>query len=146
MAPSTVITTRHASSTSSTTNQTPQPPSEDTLTWDRFFDLRRKRRYLNLGTSIVTAAGAIGVCGPIIAQQDLDSWGAQMSGIDPMYVFGLTTFAVAAGGWLCGPSMGNLGFKMWAGRRGWNRGIAEVSRGYHGGKERVWFGCVEKGC
>lgn len=124
LAPSSIIA-RHASSSPTTSTQTPAP--EDVLTWDRFFDLRKKRRYLNLGSSIVTAAGAIGIFGPVLAQQDLDSWAAQVSGLDPLIVLGLTSFAVAAGGWLCGPSVGNLGFKAWAGRRGWNRGIAEVS-------------------
>lgn len=120
------LAVRHAStSTTSTPNQAPSP--DDILTWDRFFDLRRKRRYINLGASVITAAGAIGVFAPVIAQQDLDGWAAQVSGLDPIIVLGLTTFAVAAGGWLCGPSVGNLGFKTWAGRRGWNRGIAEVS-------------------
>ena len=116
---------RNASSTSTTANQSQVP--DDVLTWDRFFDLRKKRRYINLGASVITAVGAIGVFGPVIAQQDLDGWAAQVSGLDPIIVLGLTTFAVAAGGWLCGPSVGNLGFKTWAGRRGWNRGIAEVS-------------------
>jgi mitochondrial import inner membrane translocase subunit TIM23 len=96
------------------------------LTWDRFFDLRRKRRYLNLGSSFITAAGTIGVLGPVIAQQDIDGWAAQISGLDPIIVLGITTFAVATGGWLCGPSFGTAIFKIWAGRKGWNSAIAEV--------------------
>ena len=64
---------------------------------------------------------------PVLAAQDLDSWGAQISGLDPIIVLGISTFAVAAGGWLCGPSFGSLGFSMWAARRGWNKLIAEVS-------------------
>ena len=127
LTPTSTVALRHASSTSSPTSSQTEVPS-DILTWDRFFDLRKKRRYLNLGSSVVTAAGAIGIFGPMIAQQDLDGWAAQISGIDPIFVLGLTTFAVAAGGWLCGPSLGNSGFKIWAGRRGWNRGIAEVRR------------------
>lgn len=63
---------------------------------------------------------------PVIAQQDVDSWGAQISGLDPMIVLGISTFAVAAGGWLCGPSFGSAAFGIWAGRRGWAKAIVEV--------------------
>ena len=115
--------TRHASSTP-TTNEASIP--DDVLTWDRFFDLRRKRRYVNLGCSLLTAVGTIGVFGPVIAQQDIDGWAAQISGLDPFIVLGISTFAIATGGWLCGPTFGNGMFKLWAGRRGWNLPIAEV--------------------
>lgn len=120
-----VTAIRHTSNSSGAAADAQVP--DHVLTWNRFFDLRRKRRYVNLGSSVVTALGAIGIFGPVVAQQDLDGWAAQVSGIDPIIVLGLTTFAVAAGGWLCGPSLGNLGFKTWAGRKGWNRRIAEVS-------------------
>lgn len=82
---------------------------------------------MNLGSSFLTAGATVGVFGPLIAQQDIDGWAAQISGLDPLVVLGLTTFAVAAGGWLCGPTFGNVLFKMWAGRKGWNQPIAEVS-------------------
>lgn len=119
----TASSVRNASTATSTSAQ--QPP-QDALTWDRFFDLRRKRRFINLGASIVTAGTTVLVVGPIIAQQDIDSWAAQLSGMDPMIVLGLSTFAVAGGGWLCGPSFGNAMFSLWASRRGWNKLIAEV--------------------
>jgi len=67
------------------------------------------------------------VIGPVLAQQDIDSWGAQMSGLDPMIVLGISTFAVAGVGWLAGPSIGNQLFGFWAGRRGWNQLIRQVS-------------------
>lgn len=63
----------------------------------------------------------------MLAEQDFDTWGAQISGLDPIIVLGISTFAIAAGGWLMGPTVGNLGFGMWASRRGWKAGIAEVS-------------------
>lgn len=111
---------------------TPSPvssstPPEDLLTWNRFFDLRKKRRWINLGCSVVTAAAAVGLVTPAIAAQDFDSWGAQISGLDPVIVLGISTFAIAAGGWLCGPSFGTAMFSLWAARRGWNKLIAEVS-------------------
>ena len=89
--------------------------------------LRKKRRWINVGCSLITSITAVGLVTPILAQQDFDSWGAQISGLDPIIVLGITTFAVAAGGWLCGPSFGSTMFKLWAGRRGWNKLIAEVS-------------------
>lgn len=119
------ISTRYASST--TTSSSRQEPPPDVLTWDRFFDLRKKRRWINVGCSVVTATAAVGLVTPVLAQQDFDSWGAQISGLDPIVVLGISTFAVAAGGWLCGPSFGTAMFSLWAGRRGWNKLIAEVS-------------------
>lgn len=113
---------RNASTTTSTTQAIP----DHVLTWDRFFDLRRKRRWLNLGCSVLTSVVTVGAATPLIAQADFDSWGAQISGLDPIVVLGISTFTVAAGGWLCGPSFGNLMFSLWAGRRGWRAGIAEV--------------------
>nr|POE63377.1 presequence translocated-associated motor subunit pam17, mitochondrial [Quercus suber] len=115
---------RHASS--STTSHPNQESPTEVLTWNRFFDLRKKRRYVNLLASVGTAGAAVAIGAPIMMQQDLDSWGAQVSGLEPLIVLPIMTFAVAAGGWLCGPSLGSLGFKMWAGRRGWNASIAEV--------------------
>ena len=101
-------------------------PAPEILTWNRFFDLRRKRRFINLGASVVTAVITVGVAAPIIANQDIDTWGAQISGMDPFVVLGVTTFTVAIAGWMCGPTFGTAGFKIWAGRRGWNKAIAEV--------------------
>ena len=137
----TAIAARHESSTSTPASTT---TSEDILTWDRFFDLRRKRRYLNLGASVLTAAGTIGVFGPVLASQDVDGWAAQISGLDPLMVLGITSFTVAAGGWLCGPSFGTAVFKLWAGRKGWNGPIAEVCVGCNG-KEccSLLTGCAE---
>lgn len=117
------LSQRKYASTSAKTTEVP----DDVLTWNRFFDLRRKRRWINLGCSVFTAAGTVGIAAPLIAQADFDTWGAQISGLDPIVVLGISTFAVAAGGWLCGPSFGNLMFSLWARRRGWNAGIAEVS-------------------
>lgn len=126
------IPTRRPYATTSSTPTTPSSPAPSAsaaaeLTWNRFFDLRRKRRYINTGASVICALAALGVGGPIIAQQDLDTWGAQISGIDPIFVFGGSSFAVAVAGWLCGPAFGGALFGAWAGRRGWAGIIAEVS-------------------
>lgn len=117
---------RHASTTSQAS--APATPAPEILTWNRFFDLRRKRRFINLGASIITATITVGVAAPIIANQDIDTWGAQVSGMDPFVVLGVTTFTVAIAGWMCGPTFGTAAFKLWAGRRGWNTAIAQVRR------------------
>lgn len=116
-------TIRHASTTS---QSAPAAVAPEILTWNRFFDLRRKRRFINLGASIVCAVATVGIAAPIIANQDIDTWGAQISGMDPFVVLGVTTFTVAIAGWMCGPTFGTAGFKVWAGRRGWNTAIAQV--------------------
>lgn len=67
--------------------------------------------------------------GPVLAEQDLETWAAQISGMDPLILLGVSTLAIAAGGWLLGPTVGNVGFGLWASRRGWKAGIAEVSHG-----------------
>lgn len=120
---------------SASTSGIPPPSSsqqnvpDHILTWNRFFDLRRKRRWINLGCSIATAFTTAVVLGPVLAEQDLETWAAQISGMDPLILLGVSTLAIAAGGWLLGPTVGNIGFGLWASRRGWKAGIAEVSHG-----------------
>ncbi|SMQ52403.1 unnamed protein product [Zymoseptoria tritici ST99CH_3D7] len=114
-----------------TSPPTSTEPPEHILTWDRFFALRRKRRWINLGCSVVTAVGAVGIFAPMLAEQDFDTWGAQLSGLDPVIVLGISTFAIAAGGWLCGPSFGTAGFTLWAGQKGWTRLIAQKEKSFY---------------
>lgn len=114
------VALRHNSSSS------PAQPPTDILTWNRFFDLRKKRRFINLGASVITGAAALFTFGPVVAAQDLDSWGAQISGLDPFIVLGMSGIVIAGGGWLCGPSVGSGMFSLWAKRRGWSQAIAEV--------------------
>ena len=123
---STPFTASRKASSTPVTTPTSTPPSEE-LTWNRFFDLRRKRRYINLVASLVTAGASVAFIGPVVAGQDLDTWGAQASGLDPFIVLGIVGIGIGAVGWLCGPSIGSGFFGLWAGRRGWNKAIAEVS-------------------
>ncbi|KAK4890011.1 TIM23 complex component [Elasticomyces elasticus] len=128
------LAVRNASSATSTAAST--GPPADVLTWDRFFAVRRRKRYINLAVSIVTAGATVVVVGPLLAQQDIDTWGAQISGIDPMFVLGISTLTVAAGGWLCGPSLGSAMFGVWAARRGWAKAIQ--------GKEKSFYRRIQK--
>jgi import inner membrane translocase subunit TIM23 len=106
------------------------------LTWDRFFKVRRNRRWLNAGCSLVTAVSSVAIGAPLLAQQDFDTWAAQASGLDPIIVMGISTFGIAAAGWLLGPVFGNGGFRIWAGRKGWTKEIA--------GKEKSFYARIKK--
>ncbi|EME39571.1 hypothetical protein DOTSEDRAFT_139391 [Dothistroma septosporum NZE10] len=127
--PSTRLGLRYVSTSPATNSEASVP--EHILTWNRFFDLRKKRRWINLGCSGITAFTAVSLVTPLLAAQDFDSWGAQISGLDPIIVLGISTFAVAAGGWLCGPSFGSAMFTVWAARRGWNKLIAEKEKSFY---------------
>ncbi|OQO07671.1 hypothetical protein B0A48_07368 [Cryoendolithus antarcticus] len=114
-----------------TPSPTPGPGQAELLTWNRFFELRRKRRWVSTGASVLTAVGTVIVAVPIINAQDIDTWGAQISGMDPMIVLGVTTMGVALLGWLAGPTFGNAGFGVWAARRGWKSAITEKEKSFY---------------
>ncbi|KAF2720273.1 mitochondrial import protein Pam17, partial [Polychaeton citri CBS 116435] len=105
---------------------------EHILTWNRFFDLRRKRRFLNLGASCFTSLTTIGISAPIIATSDIDKVFASVVGVpvDPFIPLGVTALAVGAIGWMVGPSIGNAGFNLWAQRKGWKAGIGEKEKSF----------------
>lgn len=109
-------TTRTAStSANSSTTPTPtaSPSNQATLTWDEFLKLRRTRRYVNLGASLFSGVGAIAVATPLIAEYEIENVGAQMTGLDPMFVIGGSLMAVGGVGWLMGPFLGTAFFKVW---------------------------------
>lgn len=89
--------------------------SEEVLSWDRFFKLRQERRLWNLGFSVITAGLSFVSAGNYLATQDLDAWAAQMTGMDPMIVLGLATFAAGGAGWLAGPMLGTPVFRIRSG-------------------------------
>ena len=113
---------RHAS----TETMSPTIPQE-TLTWDRFFELRKKKRYLQLVTQIFTGAASFLIAAPLITEYEVDAYLAQLTGLDPVIMLGMTAVAVAVGGGMCGPTFSNAGLKMWAKSKGLDRAIAEVS-------------------
>lgn len=106
-----------AASTSTNTS-TPAPasasqPTQTTLTWNEFLKLRRTRRYVNLGASIFSGVGTIAVATPLIAEYEIETIGAQLTGLDPMFVIGGSLMAVGGVGWLMGPFLGTAFFKVW---------------------------------
>jgi len=118
---------RHASTTAA-----PAEAPKELLTWDRFFDLRKKKRYINVGASITTMVITFVATTPLLTEYEVDAYLAQIAGLDQFIVLGMAAAAVAVGGYMCGPTFGNAGFKVWAGRRGWNEGIAEVRQSQRG--------------
>ncbi|GAB7357226.1 hypothetical protein MBLNU459_g8207t1 [Dothideomycetes sp. NU459] len=107
--------TRHSSTTSTSSPQASTTSSAETsaLTWNEFLKLRRTRRYINLGASAASGLGSIVVAAPIMAEYELENIGAQMTGMDPVFVLGGSLVAVGAVGWLMGPFLGTAVFKIW---------------------------------
>lgn len=111
---SALVLSRHASSaastsTTSTQSQTPQ------LTWDEFLKLRRTRRFINLGSSALSGAASVAVAVPAFAEFEIENIGAQMTGLDPMFIIGGSLMGVGAVGWLLGPFLGTAFFNVWKG-------------------------------
>lgn len=68
---------------------------------------------MNLVASIFSGAGSIAVATPLIAEYEIESIGAQITGLDPMFVIGGSLMAVGGVGWLMGPFLGTAFFKIW---------------------------------
>jgi len=87
--------------------------SVEPLTWNRFLALRKTRRRISLVASILSAIGCTSVGIVVLSSQEVDSLGAQMLGLDPIIVLGLSTVACGLVGWLIGPFFGNAVFNLW---------------------------------
>ena len=111
---SALVLSRHASSAASTST-TPTQSQTPQLTWDEFLKLRRTRRFINLGSSALSGAASIGVAVPAFAEFEIENIGAQMTGLDPMFIIGGSLMGVGAVGWLLGPFLGTTFFNIWKG-------------------------------
>lgn len=116
--PSKAILARYASTSTSASSSTPAAAStsqtaQSTLTWNEFLKLRRTRRYVNLGASIFSGAGSIVAATPLIAEFEIEHIGAQLTGLDPMFVIGGSLMGIGGVGWLMGPFLGTAIFKVW---------------------------------
>ena len=96
------------------TNNSNIPNGNTTLTWNDFFRLRQRRRYLNVGSSALTSMVSLGGGLGIIAAQDLDT--LQLFGLDPIIASALVCIGCVAGGWLAGPFLGAMLFKLLVGK------------------------------
>ncbi|KEQ75799.1 mitochondrial import protein Pam17 [Aureobasidium namibiae CBS 147.97] len=114
---SALVLSRHASSAASTST-TPTQSQTPQLTWDEFLKLRRTRRFINLGSSALSGAASIGVAVPAFAEFEIENIGAQMTGLDPMFIIGGSLMGVGAVGWLLGPFLGTTFFNIWKGSLG----------------------------
>ncbi|KAI9764130.1 MAG: TIM23 complex component [Geoglossum simile] len=98
--------------TSSQPSLPPHAPSEQPLTWNTFLHLRRRRRYYNIGGSVLTSLSSTLLGVSFLSQQDIDAIGSQLYGLDPFMVLGLATVGFGVAGWLAGPVLGGLAFKI----------------------------------
>ena len=80
------------------------------LDWNTFFQLRKVRRRYNLAASLGTSAATTLAGISILSQQEVESMGGQLFGLDPIVVLGLATAGFGAAGWLAGPMLGNAAF------------------------------------
>jgi Mitochondrial import protein Pam17 len=120
---------RQSSTTVTSSSQSslpPNTPSEQPLTWNSFLHLRRRRRYYNIGGSILTSLSSTLLGVSYLSQQDIDAIGSQLYGLDPFMVLGLATVGFGVAGWLAGPVLGGLAFKV-ANRGVGGRVMAEVT-------------------
>ena len=103
-----------ASATPSPTSPPPAKPNnaDGDLDWNTFFRLRRVRRWHNLIASVFTSSGSTVVAVGILSQFDIDTFGNQVFGLDPILFMGLLTVSSGAFGWLAGPSLGNVLFGL----------------------------------
>lgn len=95
-------TTVRANSTSSA-----PPMNEAKLDWNSFFKLRATRRRYSVASSAVTSVVTTVFGVQYLSTQDIESLGAQVMGLDPIVVLGMSTMACGAAGWLLGPFVGN---------------------------------------
>lgn len=83
------------------------PPNEAKLDWNSFFKLRATRRRYSVASSAVTSVVTTVFGVQYLSTQDIESLGAQVMGLDPIVVLGMSTMACGAVGWLLGPFVGN---------------------------------------
>lgn len=90
------------------------PTGSDTqLTWNDFFALRRTRRRIGQACSGVGAVGVTYYGLTTMIQNGYDSTlSAQLGGLDPFMLMGLSTLGMMAVGWLIGPIFGNQVFNL----------------------------------
>ncbi|EYE93732.1 presequence translocated-associated motor subunit PAM17 [Aspergillus ruber CBS 135680] len=89
-------------------NSTSAPPTNEAkLDWNSFFKLRATRRRYSVASSAMTSVVTTVFGVQYLSTQDIESLGAQVMGLDPIVVLGMSTMACGAVGWLLGPFVGN---------------------------------------
>ncbi|KAI8935814.1 hypothetical protein NX059_007331 [Plenodomus lindquistii] len=116
-APRTALPSRISIRSASSAPSQPAPGAASTpppqLTWDAFFALRRTRRRIGQGCSIVGAVGVTYYGLTTMINNGYDATlSAQLGGFDPFMLMGLSTLGMMAVGWLVGPVFGNQVFNL----------------------------------
>lgn len=92
--------------------------------------MRRRRRFVGIGVSVMGAIAAVIYGSPLIGAFDIDTKLSQATGVDPLVVIGVGSLAVAGGGWFVGRVLGGVTFSLWARQRGWARIFAEKEKSF----------------
>ncbi|KAH5437997.1 presequence translocated-associated motor subunit PAM17 [Parastagonospora nodorum] len=104
---------RNATSASSHATGGAPPAAQPKLTWNDFFALRRTRRRIGQGCSVVGAVGVTYYGLTTMMANGYDATlSAQLGGLDPFMLMGLSTIGMMAVGWLIGPIFGNQLFSL----------------------------------
>lgn len=107
------VTARNASSASTQPAPAAAPNSKAQLTWNDFFALRRTRRRIGQAASGVSAVAVTYYGLTTMINNGYDATlSAQLGGLDPFMLMGLSTFGMLAAGWLIGPIFGNQVFNL----------------------------------
>jgi import inner membrane translocase subunit TIM23 len=86
--------------------------AQEPLTWNRFLQLRKVRRRINLVTSIIGAAGCVAGSAYLISSHNVDTLASQYLGLDAFITMGIIVVTTVATGWLIGPFFGNALFSL----------------------------------
>lgn len=103
---------RHASTTASANANGAPSSSQQQLTWNDFFALRKTRRRASQVTSGFTAIGVAYAGLQIFIGQGYDGTLAATIGLDPIITTGLASAAMLTVGWLVGPFFSNAVFNL----------------------------------
>lgn len=118
---------------SSQTSSTPAANGHTPLDWNTFFDLRLKRRRVQLVFSVASSLFG-GFSGAVALMAGAGELITEKIALDPVVTLGLATLSFAALGWLAGPSIGSQVF--WLRYRKWKRQMTQ--------KEAEFFARIKK--
>ena len=99
---------QHYTITTNNTNSSPQQGRK--LTWNEYFELRRKRRLTERLATIPTTIGGFGISLSYVASREFDA--ALILGQDPFVIYGIGTFLCGFTGLLIGPIIGSSIWKL----------------------------------
>ena len=99
-----------AANSSPSPSTTSAPSAAQPLRWDTFFALRRRRRLLNTTSSTVTGVSTFVLGTAVLSGQNPEMFA--FGGVDPIFVMAAASLGAFFGGWLVGPVLGGLVWRM----------------------------------